>query len=365
MSVAAYESLASLRALVTGGAGFIGSAVCRYLVDQVGLTVLNVDKLTYAANLPSLETISDRENYRFARVDIADAHRMNDVISEFSPDAIIHLAAETHVDRSIECASPFIQTNVVGTSTLLELATQFWARLPPSRRRRFRFLHVSTDEVYGSLGLDDPAFTEETPYDPSSPYAASKASADHLASAWYRTYGLPIIITNCSNNFGPYQFPEKLIPLTIVNALEGKAVSVYGQGKNIRDWLYVDDHVRALLQILQHGALGEKYNIGARNERTNLQLVQAICDLVDEIIGDRRGRRSLIQFVADRPGHDLRYAIDPSKVEQQLRWLPLERFDSALARTIRWYIDNRGWWEPIRQAVYAGERLGQKPLIMP
>jgi dTDP-glucose 4,6-dehydratase len=213
--------------------------------------------------------------------------------------------------------------------------------------------------------LDDPAFTEETPYDPSSPYAASKASADHLASAWFRTYGLPLIITNCSNNFGPYQFPEKLIPLTIVNALEGKTVSVYGQGKNIRDWLYVDDHVRALLQILQHGALGEKYNIGARNERTNLQLVQAICDLVDEIIGDRRGRRSLIQFVADRPGHDLRYAIDPSKVEQQLRWLHLERFDSALARTIRWYIDNRGWWNPIRQAVYAGERLGQKPLIMP
>ena len=365
MNAGTHESLSQLRALVTGGAGFIGSALCRYLVDRVGLAVLNVDKLTYAASLPSLDAISDRENYRFVRADIADAHRMSSLISDFSPDVIIHLAAETHVDRSIECASLFIQTNVVGTSILLDLATQFWAGLPPSRRHRFRFLLVSTDEVYGSLSLDDPAFTEETPYDPSSPYAASKAAADHLAGAWHRTYGLPIIISNCSNNFGPYQFPEKLIPLTILNALEGKVVSVYGQGMNIRDWLYVDDHVRALLKILQHGRLGEKYNIGARNERTNLQLVQAVCHHVDQIINDQRERKSLIQFVADRPGHDLRYAIDPSKAEQELGWLPMEPFDSALARTVRWYIDNRGWWEPIRQAVYSGERLGKSRRITP
>ena len=348
-----------LRVLVTGGAGFIGSAVCRHMVCKLGYLVLNVDKLTYAANLYSLQAIAQKSNYRFVQLDIADAARMGDGMREFSPDAIVHLAAETHVDRSIDNAAPFIQTNVVGTSILLDLARQYWARLTPARRQRFRFLMVSTDEVYGSLGLQDAAFTESTSYDPSSPYAASKAAADHLAVAWYRTYGLPVIISNCCNNFGPYQFPEKLIPLTILNALEGKAIAVYGRGENVRDWLYVDDHARALVEVLSNGRPGEKYNIGARSERANIEVVRAICDLVDEINGDRGRRRSLIQFVADRPGHDLRYAIDHGKVQRELGWSPAETFETALRRTVRWYAENRWWWEPIRRGSYGGERLGQ------
>jgi dTDP-glucose 4,6-dehydratase len=353
------RSLPQLRVVVTGGAGFIGSALCRHMVGRRGDMVLNVDNLTYAANSHSLEPIVGAANYRFAKMDIANATQMEELIQEFGPDAVVHLAAETHVDRSIDSARPFIQTNVVGTSILLDVAKKYWMGLPSMRQQRFRFVVVSTDEVYGSLGLQDPPFTEASPYDPSSPYAASKAAADHLASSWYRTYGLPIIISNCSNNFGPCQFPEKLIPLTILNALEGKMIGVYGQGQNIRDWLYVDDHVRALVQILQEGKPGEKYNIGARNERTNLQVARAICDIVDDVIGDQGGRQSLIEFVTDRPGHDLRYAIDPSKAERELGWSALESFEAALRQTVRWYIQNRGWWEPIRQKVYAGERLGQ------
>jgi dTDP-glucose 4,6-dehydratase len=358
MSSSTKQFLPQWRILVTGGAGFIGSTLCRYLVSQRGDIVLNVDKLTYAASLRSLEPIADDARYRFVQLDVGNAARIADLIQEFAPNAIVHLAAETHVDRSIDSADEFIQTNVVGTYVMLDAARKYWMGLPPARQHEFRFLAISTDEVYGSLGLKDPAFTETTPYDPSSPYAASKASADHLAHAWYRTHGLPVIITNCSNNFGPYQFPEKLIPITILNAVEGKMIGVYGRGENVRDWLYVEDHVRALAQIIRNGRPGENYNIGARNQRTNLQLVRTICDIVDGVIGDRGGRQSLIHFVADRPGHDLRYAIDPSKVERELGWSPLETFETALRQTVRWYIANRSWWEPIRREVYAGERLG-------
>jgi dTDP-glucose 4,6-dehydratase len=353
------EYLPPMRVVVTGGAGFIGSALCRHMVGQRGDIVLNVDKLTYAANLGSVEPIASQANYRFAQVDIANATQIAQLVKEFAPEAIVHLAAETHVDRSIESSRAFIQTNIVGTSILLDVAREYWSGLPSARQKRFRFLLVSTDEVYGSLNLQDAAFTEASSYDPSSPYAASKAAADHLASAWHRTYGLPVVISNCSNNFGPYQFPEKLIPLTILNALEGKTIGVYGKGDNIRDWLYVDDHARALVQVLRAGKPGEKYNIGARNQRTNLQLVQTICDIVDDTVGDGGGRQALIQFVADRPGHDFRYAIDPGKAEQELDWSPSETFETALQQTIKWYIGNRSWWEPIRQNVYTGERLGR------
>jgi dTDP-glucose 4,6-dehydratase len=359
MNSSSEQSPEKLRVLVTGGAGFIGSALCRHMVARCGDIVLNVDKLTYAGNLRSLEPIADHCNYRFVQSDIANAARMTDLLQEFLPDAVVHLAAETHVDRSIDSAGPFIQTNVVGTSIFLDLTRDYWIGLPPAHQRRFRFVMVSTDEVYGSLSLRDPAFTEATPYDPSSPYAASKAAADHLATAWYRTYGLPVIISNCSNNFGPYQFPEKLIPLAILNALEGKMIAVYGQGRNVRDWLYVDDHARALVKVVRSGRPGEKYNIGARNQRTNIELVKSICDIVDDVVGDRGGRQSLIQFVADRPGHDFRYAIDPSKAERELGWSPLEPFETALRKTVSWYVENRSWWEPIRQTVYTGERLGQ------
>jgi len=365
MNSAPRQSAPHLRVLVTGGAGFIGSALCRHLVGDCGYLVLNVDKLTYAANPHSLDAIAGHPNYRFARLDIADAKPMADALREFSPAAIVHLAAETHVDRSIDNAAPFVQTNVVGTSVLLDLATQYWARLPPERRRRFRFVMVSTDEVYGSLAVQDAAFTEATPYDPRSPYAASKAAADHLAFAWHRTYELPVVISNCCNNFGPCQFPEKLVPLTILNALEGKTIGVYGRGENIRDWLYVEDHARALVRVLRHGRPGEKYNIGARNERTNIEFVRTICDVVDEVIGDCGNRQSLIQYVADRPGHDLRYAIDPGKAQRELGWSALETFETALRRTVRWYIENRSWWEPLRQTVYSGKRLGLGDLASP
>jgi dTDP-glucose 4,6-dehydratase len=324
---------------------------------------MNVDKLTYAGNLCSLKSIFKNDNYRFAQVDILDEYAMSELINNFAPNAIVHLAAETHVDRSINSAVPFVQTNVVGTSLLLGVATTYWAVLSEAEKRMFRIILVSTDEVYGSLKLGDPAFTEMSPYNPSSPYAASKASADHFARAWRRTYGLPIIISNCCNNFGPYQFPEKLIPLTTLNAIEGKPIAVYGRGDNIRDWLYVEDHVQALESLIKSGVPGESYNIGARNERTNLEVVKQICGVVDELMGDGGGRQSLIQFVADRPGHDLRYAIDPSKAERELGWFPSEPFELALRKTVTWYVENRAWWEPIREKVYAGERLGQVEIV--
>ena len=348
------------RVLVTGGAGFIGSALVRYLAGEVGVEVLNVDKLTYAGNLDSLRPVSNLPNYRFARADICDRAAMDQLFAEFRPDAVMHLAAESHVDRSITGAGDFIETNIVGTFTLLEAARRYWSGLEPQAKAAFRFLHVSTDEVYGSLGPQG-LFAETTPYDPSSPYSASKAASDHLAQAWMRTYGLPIVISNCSNNYGPFHFPEKLIPLVTLNALQGAALPVYGKGDNIRDWLYVEDHARALWTIVQHGRLGEKYNVGGRNERTNLAVVETICDVLDELKPLARPRRELITFVTDRPGHDHRYAIDATKLEDELGWRARDDFDSGIRRTIRWYLDNEWWWRPLRDKVYSGERLGLAP----
>jgi dTDP-glucose 4,6-dehydratase len=308
-----------MRIIVTGGAGFIGSAVVRHLVGNEGCEVLNVDKLTYAANLASLDPIARNPRYHFLKADICDRAAMAQAFAQFAPDAVMHLAAESHVDRSITGAAAFIETNIVGTYSLLEAARTYWAALPHERKTAFRFLHVSTDEVYGSLG-DSGLFREDTPYDPSSPYSASKAASDHLATAWHRTYGLPVVISNCSNNYGPYHFPEKLIPLVILNALEGKPLPVYGTGSNVRDWLYVEDHARALLTILQRGRVGETYNVGGRNERRNLDVVHAICDCLDGFVPSGASRRTLITFVADRPGHDQRYAIDATKLETELGW---------------------------------------------
>jgi len=346
-----------MRVVVTGGAGFIGSAVCRQFVLEHGWTVLNYDKLTYAANLRSLDPVKDDARYRFVRADICDRAALAATFDDFAPDAIVHLAAETHVDRSIDAPAEFIRTNVVGTHVLLEAAHRYWSRLPKDRRQHFRFVHVSTDEVYGSLGATG-YFVETTPYDPRSPYAASKAAADHLARSWHTTYGLPVIVSNSSNNYGPYHFPEKLIPLTILNALEDKPLPVYGDGMHVRDWLHVEDHVHALALILSGGRPGEKYNIGGRSERTNLHVVQTICDLLDDLVPAARPRRELITFVADRPGHDRRYAIDPGKVEAELGWASTLAFESGVGRTVRWYRDNRWWWEPLRAGVYGGERLG-------
>jgi dTDP-glucose 4,6-dehydratase len=346
-----------LKIVVTGGAGFIGSAVCRHLVRATNAQVVNIDKLTYAANLRSLDPIANSPRYQFIHADICHRQAMDAVFAAHEPDAVMHLAAESHVDRSINGPDAFVQTNVLGTHTLLESARAYWTRLPQPRAKAFRFLHVSTDEVYGSLGPDG-AFTEHSPYDPSSPYAASKAAADHLASAWHRTFGLPVIISNCSNNYGPYHFPEKLIPLMILNALEGIPLPVYGNGSNIRDWLFVEDHARALNLILTQGRPGERYNVGGRNERSNLAVVESICDTLDKLIPTAVSRRGLITFVADRPGHDVRYAIDANKLERELGWKAGETFDSGLAKTVAWYVDNRVWWEPLRQGVYGGERLG-------
>ncbi len=345
------------RVLVTGGAGFIGSAVVRFLIGETGADVLNVDKLTYAGNLETLRSVSNLPNYRFVRADIADRSAMDRVFTDFRPDAVMHLAAESHVDRSITGAKAFIDTNIVGTFTLLEAARTYWSGLPAPERDAFRFLHVSTDEVYGSLGAEG-AFTEDTPYDPSSPYSASKAASDHLAQAWLRTYGLPVVISNCSNNYGPFHFPEKLIPLVTLNALEGKPLPVYGRGDNIRDWLYVEDHARALWTVLTRGRLGEKYNVGGRNERTNLHVVETICDVLDGLKPGARPRRDLIAFVPDRPGHDQRYAIDAGKIEAELGWRARETFETGIRRTVRWYLDNDWWWRPLRERVYGGERLG-------
>ena len=354
------------RILVTGGAGFIGSAVLRNLVSQHDATVLNLDKLTYAGNLESLASVSTHPSYQFVQGDICDKALFAHVLCEFEPDAIMHLAAESHVDRSIDGPSAFIQTNVVGTATLLEAATAYWRELAGEKRERFRFLHISTDEVYGSLGTDG-LFTETTPYDPRSPYSASKAASDHLVMAWHHTYGLPVLITNCSNNYGPFHFPEKLIPLVILNALEGKPLPIYGKGDNVRDWLYVEDHAKALVAVLDRGAVGETYNVGGNNERTNLQVVEAICDALDQLRPERcealsiRSFRNLITFVQDRPGHDKRYAIDATKLKTQLGWTPEENFDTGIVKTVQWYLDNDWWWTPIREKKYAGQRLGAKP----
>jgi dTDP-glucose 4,6-dehydratase len=337
-----------LRILVTGGAGFIGSAVCRHLVGRLGAEVVNLDRLTYAANPASLAQIATDPRHRFVQGDIEDRALLDALLEEFQPDAVLHLAAETHVDRSIIGPDAFIQTNIAGTYQLLEAARVYWNALPGERRERFRFLQVSTDEVYGSLGSQG-YFTETTPYDPSSPYSASKAAADHLASAWHRTYGLPVLITNCSNNFGPCQFPEKLIPLMILNALEGEALPVYGDGGNVRDWLYVDDHVRALIRVLESGRVGETYNVGARNECSNLSLVRRLCSMLDELRPEGRPHERLITYVTDRPGHDRRYAIDPTKIETELGWHPELAFEDALRETVAWFLENPVWWQPLRR----------------
>lgn len=346
-----------MRILVTGGAGFIGSALVRHLVRDVGAQVLNVDKLTYAGNLASLKTIEDAPNYNFLQADICDQARMVETINKFEPNQIVHLAAESHVDRSITRSEDFIQTNVMGTFSMLQASLQYWKGLPVERKYDFRFLQVSTDEVYGSLGSEG-LFTEETAYDPSSPYSASKAASDHLAVAWHRTYGLPVIVSNCSNNYGPFHFPEKLIPLTILNAMEGKTLPVYGQGGNIRDWLYVEDHARALHLIVSRGRVGEKYNVGGGNERRNIDVVRSICNWMDELLPQTRQHADLISFVADRPGHDARYAIDATKLKMELGWKAQETFESGIERTVRWYLANDWWWQPLRRNVYTGERLG-------
>lgn len=345
--------------LVTGGAGFIGSALIRHLLSRTEHAVVNVDKLTYAGNLDSLEPVLSDPRYTHEKVDICDAEEVARIFGRYRPDAVMHLAAESHVDRSIDGAAAFIHTNVVGTFTLLEAARAHWLGLDSEQRRAFRFLHVSTDEVYGSLG-EEGYFTESTPYQPNSPYSASKAGSDHLVRAWHHTYGLPVLVTNCSNNYGPYQFPEKLIPVVILNALAGKPMPVYGRGDNRRDWLYVDDHVRALLTVLEGGEVGETYNIGGNNERSNLEVVHKICSLLDELLPDSRVDRhsSLITFVTDRPGHDWRYAIDASKISSALGWQPEENFESGLRKTVLWYLENRQWWERVLSGSYRLERLG-------
>ena len=345
-----------MRVIVTGGAGFIGSALVRYLVLEKEYEVLNIDALTYAGNLASLKVAEAEPNYHFLHANICNRPAIEQAIAGFMPDRIMHLAAESHVDRSITGAADFVQTNVIGTFTLLEAARDYWSALNGAAKDAFRFLHVSTDEVYGSLG-EDGLFTEETPYDPSSPYSASKASSDLLATAWQRTYGVPVVVSNCSNNYGPYHFPEKLIPLTILNALAGERLPVYGKGENVRDWLYVEDHVRALDLIIEQGRVGETYNVGGRNERRNIDVVKRICTVLDELAPSNRPREELIDFVADRPGHDARYAIDATKLENELGWHALENFDSGIEKTVRWYLDNDWWWRPLRQR-YAGERLG-------
>ena len=345
-----------MRVLVTGGAGFIGSAVCRALVAR-GAFVVNVDKLTYAANPRSLDGIARDSRYAFEHLDICDRAGMDAAFAKYQPTGVLHLAAESHVDRSITGAAPFIDTNIAGIYQLLEAARHYCAGLAPGRREAFRFVQVSTDEVYGSLGANG-KFREDTPYRPSSPYAASKAAADHLAHAWHRTYGLPVIVSNCSNNYGPCQFPEKLIPLTILKALAGEPLPLYGDGTNVRDWLFVEDHAAGLIALIERGRPGERYNFGGNSERTNLAVVEGICAALDRMVPAARPRRELITFVADRPGHDHRYAIDTSKVRRELGWQPRQTFETGLEQTIRWYLDNRAWWEPLRERGYGGERLG-------
>ena len=351
-----------MRILVTGGAGFIGSALIRHLIETTAHDVLNLDKLTYAGNLESLSSIATNTRYEFVQADIADRAKVDAVLERFAPHAIMHLAAESHVDRSIDGPAAFIETNIVGTYSLLEAARAYWAKLPAAEREAFRFHHVSTDEVYGDLhGVDD-LFTETTPYAPSSPYSASKAASDHLVRAWHRTYGLPVLLSNCSNNYGPFQFPEKLIPLTILNALAGKPLPVYGNGLQVRDWLFVEDHARALLQVLCAGQVGETYNIGGHNEQKNIDVVRSICALLEELAPDHPAGvnhyADLISFVQDRPGHDQRYAIDASKIQRELGWTPAETFQSGLRKTVQWYLDNPQWCQHVQDGSYQGQRLG-------
>lgn len=350
-----------MKALVTGGAGFIGSAVIRHIINDTGDQVINLDKLTYAGNLESLASVSEDPRYAFEQVDICDRAEIDRVLREHQPDVIMHLAAESHVDRSIDGPGEFIQTNLVGTYTLLEAARAYWSKLEAERKANFRFHHISTDEVYGDLGENSSdLFTEDTSYDPSSPYSASKAGSDHLVRAWQRTYGLPALITNCSNNYGPYHFPEKLIPLIILNAIEGKPLPVYGQGTQIRDWLYVEDHARALYTVLRQGKIGETYNIGGHNEKQNIDVVQTICTLLDELhpTSPVLPHASLIKHVTDRPGHDVRYAIDASKIERELGWIPQETFESGIRKTVQWYLDNLEWCKRVQDGSYKRERLG-------
>ncbi|HVW57983.1 MAG TPA: dTDP-glucose 4,6-dehydratase [Rhizobiaceae bacterium] len=347
--------------VVTGGAGFIGSAVCRHLCSNGRYLVTNVDKLTYAGNLDSLRTLENTLNYRFVRGDICDDRAMLEIFQTADADIVMHLAAESHVDRSIDGPGAFIETNIVGTFRLLNAALEYWRGLEGEKKERFRFHHISTDEVFGDLPFDSGIFTEETPYAPSSPYSASKAASDHLVRAWHETYGLPVVLSNCSNNYGPHHFPEKLIPLVILNALEEKPLPVYGAGANVRDWLFVEDHARALELIATRGAPGESYNVGGRSERTNLDVVETICRVLDGKKPRANGQsyKALISFVTDRPGHDRRYAIDASKIERELGWKPSVTFEEGLARTVDWYLENEWWWGPIRKERYAGERLGE------
>ena len=351
-----------MKLLVTGGAGFIGSAVIRHIIQSTQDEVVNIDKLTYAGNLESLADVSDNSRYAFEQVDICNRTEVDRVLREHQPDAIMHLAAESHVDRSIDGPADFIETNIVGTYTLLEAARHYWQSLQAERRNNFRFHHISTDEVFGDLEGPENLFTEQTPYAPSSPYSASKASSDHLVRAWHRTYGLPVLVTNCSNNYGPYHFPEKLIPLVILNALEGKPLPVYGKGEQIRDWLYVEDHARALYKVVTEGEVGETYNIGGHNEKKNIDVVHAICDLLEEFTHEKPPSlaryRDLVTFVTDRPGHDLRYAIDAGKIQKELGWVPAETFETGLRKTVQWYLHNLEWCHRVQDGSYQRERIG-------
>lgn len=353
-----------MKILITGGAGFIGSAVVRHILNSTNDSVINLDKLTYAGNLESLVSVEKDPRYQFIQADICDRTALDKIFNEHQPDAVMHLAAESHVDRSIDGPSDFIQTNIVGTYTLLEASRQYWMSLNSEKKQAFRFHHISTDEVYGDLEGPEDLFTETTPYAPSSPYSASKASSDHLVRAWKRTYGLPTIITNCSNNYGPYHFPEKLIPLVILNALEGKPLPVYGKGNQIRDWLYVEDHARALFKVVTEGAVGETYNIGGHNEKQNIDVVNTICNLLDELKpASQNGLtissyKELITFVQDRPGHDLRYAIDATKIKNTLGWVPQESFETGIRKTVKWYLNNLDWCRRVQDGSYRRERLG-------
>lgn len=351
-----------MRILVTGGAGFIGSAVIRHIIESTNDEVINVDKLTYAGNLESLTVVDSNPRYSFEQADICDASSMQRIFSTYQPDVVMHLAAESHVDRSIDGPATFIETNILGTYTLLEVARSYWNDLEAEAKKKFRFHHISTDEVYGDLEGTEDLFTETTSYEPSSPYSASKASSDHLVRAWLRTFGLPVIVTNCSNNYGPYHFPEKLIPLIILNAIDGKPLPVYGDGRQIRDWLFVEDHARALYKVVTEGRVGETYNIGGHNEKANIEVVKTICTLLEELVPNKpeglTQYQDLITYVKDRPGHDVRYAIDASKIERELGWTPIESFESGIRKTVEWYLSNNPWWQRVLDGSYTLERLG-------